>query len=56
MSRAVKNFCCLCEKPFEGFGHSPMPLSENGYCCDACNYSKVIPARLYMGQYPGTYD
>lgn len=56
MSRVVKNVCCICEKPFEGFGHSPRPLAEDGCCCDSCNYTKVIPARLYMGQYPGTYD
>ena len=56
MSRVVKNFCCICEKPFKGFGHSPRPLAEDGCCCDTCNYTKVIPARLYMGQYPGTYD
>lgn len=54
--------CCFCGKPlYNGntfissedmkkkyFGNNPYPLSEDeeDRCCDACNMSKVIPARL----------
>ena len=41
--------CCLCKRKVNGtdkYGHNPQPLSSKGRCCDACNYRKVIPARL----------
>jgi hypothetical protein len=42
--------CCLCGKVIEsGFGNNPDPLpvkNEDDECCDACNYEKVIPARM----------
>lgn len=38
--------CVLCEKRFFNFGHNPAPLSEEGRCCDSCNNTKVIPARI----------
>lgn len=38
--------CCLCGKLFFGWGNNPQPLKDKGECCDACNCSKVIPARL----------
>ena len=28
---------------FDGIGHF---LSQGGYCCDGCNWTKVLPARL----------
>jgi len=50
--------CCLCGAPCEpwhldpptGYGHNPDPLGNNDTdrCCDYCNYSKVVPARLRM--------
>ena len=33
-------------KPFWYGGHNPQPLSNEGRCCDVCNHTKVIPARL----------
>ena len=27
-------------------GHNTYPVSEEGRCCDICNATKVIPARL----------
>lgn len=40
--------CCLCGATFVGWGNNPSPLSDNpdDRCCDDCNYTKVIPARL----------
>lgn len=40
--------CCLCDKEVEGYGNNPSPLSENedDECCDECNLTKVIPARI----------
>jgi hypothetical protein len=36
--------CKLCGlKEIQGVGHF---LSQGGYCCDECNWSKVLPARL----------
>lgn len=47
----MQNYKCkLCEKNFGGFtrheagvGHM---LSQGGYCCDECNATKVLPARM----------
>ena len=40
--------CCLCGKKFSGFGNNPWPIDmrTDARCCDECNLSKVIPARL----------
>ena len=38
--------CVLCKKEVKGYGNNPSPLSEKGSCCDECNITKVIPARL----------
>jgi hypothetical protein len=46
--------CCLCSNDIEvaacGWegGHNPSPLGESSEdrCCDECNTTKVIPARL----------
>ena len=38
--------CCICKKKFTGWGNNPYPY-HGKVCCDACNATKVIPARLY---------
>ena len=47
--------CVLCNEDIRGevidgiarvYGHNPAPLSNGGKCCDECNITKVIPARL----------
>lgn len=45
-----KHICCLCDKEFEGYGNNPYPIStnENDTCCNDCNMSVVIPARMEM--------
>lgn len=40
--------CCICGQKFTGWGNNPWPVdtSEDARCCDDCNSSVVIPARL----------
>ena len=40
--------CCICGKKFTGWGNNPWPVSENpdAECCDECNATQVIPARI----------
>ena len=48
--------CCLCGEPCEpwfpgddpgGYGHNPEPLVDSpARCCNTCNDTKVIAARL----------
>jgi len=40
------DICVLCGSLFDGYGHNPAPLADENRCCDACNISLVIPARL----------
>lgn len=38
--------CCICGEEINGYGNNPYPVKEDGRCCDKCNATKVIPARL----------
>ena len=39
--------CCLCGKDLGyEFGNNPYPLKTKGDCCNHCNITKVIPARI----------
>ena len=39
--------CCICGNKCENaWGNNPYPVKEEGRCCDNCNTTKVIPARL----------
>lgn len=40
--------CCICHKKFKGYGNNPAPVDNDlsHRCCDGCNDSIVIPARL----------
>lgn len=40
--------CCICNEVFTGWGNNPYPISqkEDDRCCDICDGSVVIPARL----------
>ena len=42
----MHDICVLCGSLFVGYGHNPAPLADEGRCCDACNATLVIPARL----------
>ena len=39
------NYCCICNKPFTGYGNNAEPV-KSGICCDSCNLDVVIPTRL----------
>ena len=41
-----EHICCICGKKFNGYGNNPDPVKKEGRCCDDCNSTKVIPARL----------
>ena len=43
-----KHICCICGQEFTGYGNNPYPVNsdEDARCCDDCNTTKVIPARL----------
>ena len=42
--------CCICNTklPIGNYGNNPEPVKpfSEGVCCDNCNQTKVIPARL----------
>ena len=38
--------CCICKKPYKGFGNNPSPVKEKGRCCDTCNTGVVMPMRV----------
>lgn len=40
--------CCICGKECLGFGNNPRPVKTEGRCCDECNITFVIPARIQM--------
>jgi len=37
--------CSICAETITGYGNNAMPIND-GRCCDECNSTKVIPARL----------
>jgi len=41
-----KHTCCICHKEFFGYGNDPRPVKQMGRCCDHCNQTVVIPARI----------
>ncbi len=50
----MERTCVICEKvyykdgkEFNSRGHNAQPVKE-GRCCDDCNYTVVIPARLRL--------
>lgn len=46
MEQEEMKVCCICGKVFKGWGNNPWPVRENGECCDICNWTKVVPARV----------
>ena len=41
-----KYICSICGKEHIGYGHNPNPITIDGECCDKCNATIVIPARI----------
>lgn len=42
--------CVFCGVEITDYGNNPAPLKDEGRCCDHCNLTKVIPARLEQVQ------
>jgi hypothetical protein len=42
------NKCCFCGKEFFGWGNNPWPARKDytAVCCNECNITVVIPARI----------
>ena len=41
--------CCICGKEIDEMNsNNPFPYKTEGRCCNECNYTYVIPARLGM--------
>ena len=41
--------CCFCKKNVGKYGNNPEPLEKAPLkCCDSCNMTRVIPARIQM--------
>lgn len=40
--------CCICGKSFKGWGNDPWPvvMDDDAKCCDDCDMSVVLSARL----------
>ena len=40
--------CCICGTEIKGWGNNPWPVSkkEGDECCDLCNVTYVLPARI----------
>jgi len=42
-----EGICSLCGRKYSHWGNNPEPLKDiEERCCDECNQTKVIPARL----------
>ena len=46
--RTKKRLCCLCGQYFIGWGNNPWPLNNDpdAVCCNECNDTRVVPARI----------
>lgn len=42
-----EHICCICGCKFKGWGNNPSPVKEHGVCCDTCNLSVVLSARIF---------
>ena len=42
-----KQICSICGKEYSGWGNNAQPVND-GRCCDDCNTTAVIPARLAL--------
>jgi len=43
--KMMEKNCNICKENYIGYGNNAKPVSD-GKCCDKCNFSVVIPARL----------
>lgn len=40
--------CCICGRETKGHGNDPWPVRAEGKCCDACNWTTVLPERARL--------
>lgn len=40
--------CCICGSEIGKYGNNPWPVKEKGECCDMCNMTVVLKARIKM--------
>ena len=40
-------FCSICNKEYDEYGNNAEPIND-GRCCDNCNATVVIPARMKL--------
>ena len=38
--------CCICGRRINGYGNNPAPVKDEGVCCDRCNNTIVLAARI----------
>lgn len=44
----MHNFkCCICGNEVLGYGNNPYPITREGECCDICNMTTVLQARIF---------
>lgn len=52
MAEFIKNgICCFCGGDYDFIGNNPFPFfqnDENARCCNLCDQTKVIPARVLL--------
>ena len=41
------HYCCMCGKEYSGVGYDAEPVWY-GRCCDKCNTTMIIPARIHQ--------
>ena len=41
--------CVICGQVYRGYGNNAHPVAE-GRCCDYCNLTRVIPARMHAAR------
>tara|TARA_R100000655_G_scaffold33145_1_gene65325 strand:- start:680 stop:853 length:174 start_codon:yes stop_codon:yes gene_type:complete len=47
MNQKKVKTCVLCKEGYTGWGNNPEPLEHPAFkCCNVCNVSRVIPARM----------
>ena len=51
MWKGEDQICVICGTLFNGYGHNAEPI-EDGRCCDFCNDTEVVPARLVAALLP----
>ena len=44
----MKINCCICGKEIVESGNNPWPIEDSGCCCDECNSTVVVQARIVM--------